>query len=86
MAIIALVTGILGLISFCFCYGILGIPAVILGILGMKEVRESNGAKTGHGMALAGTITGGAAIALGIAMFVLVVITGVMDASMYDEM
>jgi hypothetical protein len=59
MAVTALVLGILGL----FCW-IGSIPAIIFGVMGRKQIRESNGAETGDGMAMAGLIMGiiGAAI------------------------
>lgn len=86
MAVIALVLGILGLLTFCFCYGILALPGLILGIIAMKEIKASNGAKTGHGMALAGAITGGIGLALGIVMIVLAFLIQAIDAGMYGQM
>lgn len=84
MAILGLVFGIVGLVTSCFCYGFLGIPGIVLGFLGMKEVKESNGAKTGHGMALAGLITGIAAVAIGILLVVLVFALNVFDPTLYE--
>ncbi len=72
MAIIALVTGIIGLIP-CFwgCF-VFSIASTILGFLGKKEIRESNGAKKGAGMAQAGFIMGLIGIAIGVLWWVLV--------------
>lgn len=85
MAVIALILGILGLLTFCFCYGILGLPGLILGILAMKEIKASNGAKTGNGLALAGAITGGIGMALGILSF-LAFLAVQMSPEMFGQM
>jgi type IV pilus assembly protein PilA len=54
-AVTSLVLGILGVTIFSF---IAGIPAVILGHLSRKSIRESMGRLKGDGMALAGLIMG----------------------------
>jgi len=69
LAIAALVVGILAILGALFTGGvlgiILGIVAVILGVLGRKKV--TSGRTTQHGgLALAGIITGVVAIVLGI--------------------
>lgn len=86
MAVIALVLGILGLLTFCMCNGILGLPGLILGIVAMKEIKASNGTRTGHGLALAGAITGGIGVALGIVVFLLGFVIAFMDPTMFDQM
>ena len=54
-AIWSLVLGILSLV----CFGLFaGIPAVICGHAARSKVRQSQGALTGEGMALAGLILG----------------------------
>lgn len=58
LAIISLVSGIAGIFLFCFL-GIPCIAAIVTGILGRKQISESNGLETGDGLALAGLITGG---------------------------
>ena len=75
LAIASLVTGILG-IFFCGCL-VVAIAALVLGIFGKKEIRESNGAKVGHGMAQAGCILGIVGIAIGLAYWALVVFANV---------
>ena len=55
MAIASLV---LGLVSF-FCSVFTGIPAIILGALGLSEIGRSKGRLQGRGMAIAGLICGG---------------------------
>ncbi len=64
LAIVSLVTGILG-IPCCGCF-ILAIVAAITGYLAKKEIAESNGTKTGAGMAQAGFILGIIGIVLGV--------------------
>ncbi len=54
-AIAALILGIAGC---CVLPLILGIPALILGIMARKEIEASNGQQEGNGMAMAGIILG----------------------------
>ncbi|AXT84763.1 hypothetical protein C6I20_05845 [Aeromicrobium sp. A1-2] len=51
---------IAGIVSIAFCYlGLLiGPVAIVLSILGKKDIARSNGTQTGGGMATAGLITG----------------------------
>ena len=51
---------IVGIVSIVFCYlGVLiGPVAIVLAVLGKKDIKRSNGAQTGEGMATAGLITG----------------------------
>ena len=74
MAIISLVTGILGVL--CCGSFIFGIAAVVLGFLGRKEISESNGQKKGGGLATAGLVLGGIGIVLSVAYWILVVASG----------
>jgi len=68
MARLALIFGILGLLLF----GLFSIPAVILGIISLKRIKESRGFYTGRGMAIAGIVLG--AIPLAFLIFVLFVV------------
>lgn len=77
MAIISLVTGILGIL--CCGWFILSIAALVLGFLGRKEINESGGAKTGSGMAMAGLILGAIGVALGILNWILILATDSFD-------
>lgn len=74
LAIVSLVTGILGWTILPF---IASIVAVITGHLAKKEIRESGGLISGDGMALAGLILGytmiGLAI-LGIILFITIIV------------
>ena len=71
LAIASLVTGILSLVFFWFCFGglALAIAAIVLGLLGRRRAKdlEDNGA----GMALAGLITGGIGLVVGAVLVVL---------------
>lgn len=52
-------------------FGLLSsIAAIILGAIGMKKVKESNGAETGKGLAVAGIVIG----AVDILLFIIVVV------------
>ena len=69
LAIAALVCGLLG---FATCVS--AIPAVILGHMARRQIRDSGGAQQGDGMALAGLILGYVVLALFIAYIVVIVI------------
>jgi Domain of unknown function (DUF4190) len=49
---------VLGVVSLFFCGFFTGIPAIIVGISARREIRASNGALSGDGLALGGIITG----------------------------
>jgi type II secretory pathway pseudopilin PulG len=71
-AIVSLILGILGLT----CLGIFaGVPALILGILAMKEIRRSGGVLSGAGLAIAGIVLG--ICSLLIAVFMVFLITAI---------
>jgi hypothetical protein len=67
LAIAAMVAGIVG-IAFC---QLAAIPAVIMGFIARKQIRESEGTQTGDAFALTGIITGGIATVLFVLMIVL---------------
>ncbi len=54
----AIASLVLGICSF-MCNVFTGIPAVILGCLGLMDIERSRGAITGKGIAIAGIVTGG---------------------------
>ncbi|MGE0730382.1 MAG: DUF4190 domain-containing protein, partial [Acidimicrobiia bacterium] len=66
MAIASLVTGIGSILAaFACCLGgLIGIAAIVLGVMSRKKIKASNGATSGAGLALAGIITGAVAVAL----------------------
>ena len=82
MAIIGLVLGIIGLIPCLWGCFVFSIAALVLGLLGQKEIKQ--GKKTGGGLALAAVITGALGIALSILMVVLFA-TGVFDFNTYSD-
>ena len=49
---------VLGVVSLFFCGFFTGIPAILIGIAARREIRQSNGALSGDGLALGGIITG----------------------------
>lgn len=53
----AIASLILGLSSF-FCVVFTGLPAIILGVIGLSGISNSNGKVGGSGMAIAGIVTG----------------------------
>src|SRR5438477_2606973 len=63
LAVAALVLGIVGVATFfIFLGGLLGIVALVLGIVAIRQTQK--GQASGHGMAVAGTVLGGAAIVI----------------------
>ena len=70
LAIASMVCGILAIVPGCCC-GLFGIPlsiaALIMGIISISQINASAGQLGGKGMALAGTICGGVAVAMDIA-------------------
>lgn len=76
-AIGALVCGIVALVMLAACFPLalpLGIAAVVLGVMGRREVEQSAGNQTGTGMGLAGIITGGLGILGAVVAVVLIII------------
>ncbi len=68
MAIASLV---LGIVSLACSQCITAIPGVIFGHIALKQIRESGGAQTGRGLAIAGLVTG--YVSLGIVVAVVIV-------------
>ena len=63
LAVAALVLGIVGVVTFFFFLGgLIGIVALVLGIVAIRQTRR--GQASGQGMAIAGTVLGGAAIVI----------------------
>jgi O-antigen ligase len=77
MATAAMVLGIIALVTFWFCgLGFLvGVIAVVLGVLGMSAAKKLPGQPL-LGRAKAGVIMGGIAIVLGLAAFLFLVVLG----------
>jgi hypothetical protein len=74
LAIISLVTGILGIVPCCTVF-VFGIAATVTGYLARNEIATSQGAKKGAGLAKAGLILGIIGIVLSIAYWILVTTT-----------
>lgn len=72
LPIVSLVLGVLSLILIC-CYGgfWLGIPAVVVGYLGMVNADKDPNRYTGKGMAIAGMIIGGVSLLAAIGVLIL---------------
>ncbi len=60
----------------CTIGGFLGIPAIVLGIIGRTEIESSNGTQTGSGMATAGIVTGAIAALASIAVLIVFAVDG----------
>jgi hypothetical protein len=73
MATAAMVLGILGLVTMCIGVGfLLGLLALILGLMALKQIDAAGGQMSGRGPARAGAIMGGATLAMLPVMAVLI--------------
>jgi hypothetical protein len=76
----ALITGVSTLVlSWCCGLGLVGGVAIFLGLRARREIRLSNGAESGEGLAVAGIVTGALAVLvalLTVVLVVLVLVTG----------
>ena len=70
LAIVSLVFGILGWTLLPF---IGMIVAIITGHIGLGQVRASNGAQTGEGLAIAGLVLGYLALAVGLIVIMMLI-------------
>ncbi len=61
---------VLGLLPICF--GITSILAIIFGLVARGQIKRSNGAEGGDGMAIAGVILGGIGVVLAIVWFAVI--------------
>jgi len=59
---------------FFWVYGIPAVLAIIFGFIARSQIKRSNGAERGGGMALAGIIIGFVGIALGVVLVIVVVV------------
>ena len=68
LAIVALVCGILSLVSCGFCSPLVPIGGLVTGVIGRNQIRDSNGLEAGDGMAMAGLITSGLGLVLSLGL------------------
>src|SRR5262249_50359761 len=73
-ALASMIFGIVGMLCF---WGVLGIPAVILGHLAKSSISKSMGRLKGEGMATAGLVMGYLNIALGVLIVIAIVVPAV---------
>jgi hypothetical protein len=62
-AVASMILGVLGIVP---CSVFAGIPALVLGLLGLSEVRASGGRLRGRGLAITGVVLGSLSLVLGI--------------------
>jgi len=76
LAIAGMVCGIaaIPLLLACGAGIVLGVLGVVFGLIAMRRIRDSGGALTGRGMALAGAICGGVALAIFLIYIVVAII------------
>lgn len=74
-AVASMVVGIVSIVSSCFCGGVvIGLVAIILGIVGMVQ---SNKTGANKGFAIAGIICGAAGFAISLAILILAAVGGI---------
>lgn len=80
LPIIALVLGILSIPMMC-CYGgiWLGIPAMVIGFLGMRNADKDPERYEGKGLAIGGLVAGGISFLMVLGMFVFFIISAVVN-------
>lgn len=78
LAVGSMITGVVSLVFglCCFLGALGGIVAVVLGFVARSQVNGSGGRQSGGGQALAGIITGGLAILIGVGFQVLGLLLG----------
>jgi hypothetical protein len=84
LAIVSLVTGIIGVVPCCWGLPVLSLAAIVTGFIAKKQIAESSGQIVGRGMAVAGLVLGILGIAAGIAWWALV-LSGAIDTSFYYD-
>lgn len=72
LAVAGMVCGICGLVFFCL-YGIPGLVGLVLSLVALKQIGDSQGALKGRGMAIAGAVTGGLSVLMGILLVIAVI-------------
>ncbi len=76
-SIISLVSGIVSVFC-CWLSPILGIVALIMGYLSLNNIKKDSVAYGGRGLAIAGMVTGGIGLAVGVIYYVLVIFGAVL--------
>lgn len=81
LSIASLVCGILSLVFFCLCGGVLfGLPAIICGHIGLSQMNVPENQQQGRGLAIAGLVCG----YCGLAIFALMFVQGNVDYRFND--
>jgi hypothetical protein len=74
MAILSLVMSVMGFVAAAWCPILplgLGVAGIVLGVMALRRIRRDPARLSGRGLAMAGAITGGVAVALFVFMGVL---------------
>jgi hypothetical protein len=76
---------VLGIVGIC-CgqLFLVSVGAIVTGVLGRKQIAESQGRQKGSGMALAGVILGAVGLLVGVAYWILIA-TGAINANFYMD-
>jgi hypothetical protein len=76
---LAIASLVLGCLGFC-SYGVTSIVGLILGIIGLRQIKRSDGALGGKGLAIAGIATSGVSLLIMPALIAALAIPGFMKA------
>jgi hypothetical protein len=82
LAIVSLVLGILSVP--CCTFLVLGIAAVVTGVIARRQIDASQGRLKGNGMAMAGVVLGALAIVISLVYWILA-LTGAIDTNFYVD-
>jgi hypothetical protein len=72
LAVASFVCGLVGLLGWlaCFVAAFAAFPGLVLGIVGLYRIGKSEGREKGRGLAIAGIVTSGVAIAVSVMLLV----------------
>ena len=82
LALSSTITGVIALVPCCWALPVLAVAAVVMGVLGRRQVAASQGRQRGTGLALTGVVLGVVGVLIAVVYWVLV-LTGVVDTRFY---
>jgi len=82
LAIASLVLGLVGLVT-CNCLTV--VPGIVLGHIGLSQIRRSGGAQTGRRMAVGGLVTGYITLVLSIMLTVAFIVLMTIGAASHHH-
>ena len=75
---------VLGILSFVGCGPCFGMPALVIGLIELKNIREHGSPSEGRAFALTGAILGGISVGLGVliaAVYIIVIVIAIVTGA-----